>query len=76
LEKFKKKFRKLKCGKKRRQIRAGEALQIIGHIKAESYVNKRMGVNNLWSQSLLYNKSYVRLGFCQYLTINRSDSLN
>jgi hypothetical protein len=38
-------------------------LQIIGHVVAESYANKRslecMGVDNLWSQTLLNNKSYL-----------------
>jgi hypothetical protein len=36
-----------------------QALQIIGHVVAKSYANKRgqnMGVNILWSQTLLNKK--------------------
>jgi hypothetical protein len=40
-----------------------QALQIIGHVVAEFYANKRLmhgrSVDNLWSQKPLYNKSYL-----------------
>jgi hypothetical protein len=65
LEKFKKTFRRVKCDKK--EAKSEQASQIIGNVIAESYVNKSscMGVDNLWSPTLLYNKSY-RLSIKEY----------
>jgi hypothetical protein len=43
----------------KKDSKSEQALQIIGHVVAKSYANKRgqnMGVNNLWSQTLLNKK--------------------
>jgi hypothetical protein len=40
-----------------------QVLQIIGHVVAESCGKKAcMGVDNLWCQTLLYNKSILDVG--------------
>jgi hypothetical protein len=43
------------------ESKSEQALQIIGHVVAESYANsvQSMAVDNLWSQTLVYNKSYL-----------------
>jgi hypothetical protein len=57
-----------------KENKAQQALQIIGHVVAEFYANKRlcMGVDNLWSQALLYNKSYL-INFRQLCILLLSD---
>jgi hypothetical protein len=44
-----------------KESKSEHALQIIGHVVAESYAIsvQCLGVDNLWSQTLLYNKSYL-----------------
>jgi hypothetical protein len=43
-----------------KESKSEQAVQIIGHIVAESYANKgakkNMGGDNLWSQTLLHKK--------------------
>jgi hypothetical protein len=56
-----------------------QALQIIGHVVAESYANsvQCMGIDNLWFQTLLCNESYLmnfrrwnyNCAFCYYYLI-------
>jgi hypothetical protein len=44
-----------------KENKSEEALQIIGHVVAKLFYAKMrsMVVDNLWSQTLLYNKSYL-----------------
>jgi hypothetical protein len=49
----------IQCDQK--ENKSEQALQIIGHVVAESMQIsvQCMGVDKLWSQTLLYNKSYL-----------------
>jgi hypothetical protein len=43
-----------------KENKSEQALQIIGHVVAKFYAKIRsMAVDNLWSETLLYNKSYL-----------------